>query len=588
MKRLSTIIMALVLALGLTQCKKNEQPTTENQGETYNITLNVKGNNGAKVDVNTTTGSVNFQTGDMIHVASAGKYVGTLTYDGTVFAGAIGNATEGQPLQFYFLGNVDPAETLSIGTSESCSVVISDQTTHLPLISAAPSVENFYGEVTEYTAELKNKCALVKFNVTTSSAAPTCVVGFNNKVMIDFAENTITNSMEGDGSITLPAGSGEKWAILLPQESMTGGSAYASGDEYAGTFGAVPAMYVNGYFPAGIPVEVTTSTHNYLVDLSTLTGDYQAINGDTLTGTLTSPYKITIAENATVTLLNININPNGTFNYSVEGGITSHYDATIVLKGTNTIKYWNEQRPSIYISQNKTLTITGTGSLNASGIMSAAIGAGYSYPCGNIVIESGDITASTLASGAGIGGAHSTYGTCGTITINGGTINVTSNSGGCGIGGGQSGGCGNITINGGNITATSTGGSGIGGSMASCGIINISGGTVNTSGSRAGIGGGYSGTIAISGGTIIASGQNGAGIGSGTEHYNGITISGGNITASSTNGAGIGAGFDEDATCGNISITGGTITATGGNYCAGIGASRWGSCASVSIDNTVT
>ena len=485
MKRLSTIIMALVLALGLTQCKK-DQPTP-NVTETYTISLSVKGNSNAKVDVNTQNGHVDYATGDQILVASNGTYAGTLVYDGTVFTGSIGNVTEGMPLQFYFLGNVTPEEELSIGNTESCSVVISDQTDHLPVISGAPSNEDFYSNVTNYTAELLNKCALVKFNVTTSSEAPTCLKGFNNKVTIDFGENTFTNSQEDNGIITLPAGNGEKWAILLPQEAKTGGEAYAAGDEYAGTFGAVPALFANGMFPAGIAVDVTTSTHNYLVDLSTLTGDYEAVDGDTLTGTLTSAYKITIAENAIVTLWNVNINPNGLFNYQMEGGVTSHYDATIVLEGTNTIKYWNEQRPSIYISQNKTLTITGTGSLTASAINGAAIGAGWSYPCGNIVINGGDITATTLATGAGIGGSHSSYGTCGNITINGGNITATSGSGAAGIGCGQDGACGNITINGGNITAQGI--TGIGASCRPCGDITITGGTINATGiSGAGIG----------------------------------------------------------------------------------------------------
>lgn len=75
MKKLNTIIMALVLALGLTQCKK-EQPASNdiNQGETYTINLSVKGNNNAKVDVNTTTGAVDYAIGDQIHVASGGNY----------------------------------------------------------------------------------------------------------------------------------------------------------------------------------------------------------------------------------------------------------------------------------------------------------------------------------------------------------------------------------------------------------------------------------------------------------------------------------------------------------------------------------
>lgn len=261
MKRLSTIVLSLILALGLTQCKKNEPATTDSQDETMTINLSVKGNRDAKAVVNPVTGSVDYETGDQIIVANGGKYVGTLTYNGTLFTGAIGNATEGLPLQFYFLGNVAPEETLSIGNTESCSVVISDQTEHLPVISTAPSNENFYGNVTDYTAELLNQCALVKFNVTTSSEAAICLAGFNNKVTVDFGENTLTNSQEGDGIITLPAGNGEKWAILLPQEAMDGGNANSEDGGYTGTYGNVPAIFANGYFPAGIAVDVTTGAN---------------------------------------------------------------------------------------------------------------------------------------------------------------------------------------------------------------------------------------------------------------------------------------------------------------------------------------
>ena len=261
MKRLSTIIMALVLALGLTQCKKDQPNPNVTEGETYTINLSVKGNSNAKVDVNTTTGTVDYTTGDQIHVASGGKYVGTLTYNGTVFTGNITNAVEGEPLQFYFLGNVTPAEELTSGVTESCSVVISDQTEHLPVISGAASVEIFEGNNSDYTAELLNKCALVKFNVTTASEAATCLKGFNNKVTIDFGQNSFTNSQEGEGIITLPAGNGEQWAILLPQAAMTGGEAYSANESHNGTFGAVPAIYANAMFTVGVPVEVNTVWH---------------------------------------------------------------------------------------------------------------------------------------------------------------------------------------------------------------------------------------------------------------------------------------------------------------------------------------
>lgn len=287
MKRFSTIVMALALVLGLSQCKKNEQNNAENQGEAVTITLDVSGaststtTDGSRVIVNPATGTVNFENNDQIIVASGGKYVGTLTYNGSLFTGAISNATEGYPLQFYFLGNVTPAETLTSGVTESCSVVISDQTQHLPVISAAPSNENYAASTTDYTAHLLNKCALVKFNVATASEAAICVTGFNNKVTVNFSENTLTNSKEGNGVITLPAGNGEKWAILLPQEALEEGLAYSEDGDYTGTRGAVPVVYENGYFTVGIEVNVTTEVNPGEVPVGAISGKFTINeNGD--------------------------------------------------------------------------------------------------------------------------------------------------------------------------------------------------------------------------------------------------------------------------------------------------------------------
>ena len=273
--------MALALVLSLSQCKKNEQNNAENQGEAVTITLDVSGNSGSRVSVNPNTGTVDFENNDQIIVASGGKYVGTLTYNGTLFTGAISNATEGYPLQFYFLGNVTPAETLTSGITESCSVVISDQTEHLPVISAAPSNENYVASATEYTAHLLNKCALVKFNVTTSSNAATCITGFNNKVTVDFGENTVTPSQYSTGIIKLSAGSGEKWAILLPQDAVDGGSAYSEDGEYTGSYAAVPAVINNGYLTTGIDVTVTTEVNPGEVPTGAISGKFTInANGD--------------------------------------------------------------------------------------------------------------------------------------------------------------------------------------------------------------------------------------------------------------------------------------------------------------------
>ena len=273
--------MALAFLAILTQCKK-DQDTLAIQGKTVDITLDIHDDGGAKVDVNTGTGAVTYQSGDVVYVASGGKYIGTLTHNGTRFAGTITDPVVDEPLHFYFLGNVTPAETLTAGTTQTCSVVISNQTESLPVIEYAPSYENYTAGASNFSAMLLNKCALVKFNVTTMSSAATCVTGFNNKVMVDFSSNTLTPSKEGTGIIQLPAGSGEKWAILLPQNAMAAGaagSAYSADGVYTGTHGAVPAINYNGYLTSGIDVTVTTEVDPGEVPTGAICGKF-TINGN--------------------------------------------------------------------------------------------------------------------------------------------------------------------------------------------------------------------------------------------------------------------------------------------------------------------
>ena len=258
MKKTIMILTAMALVLSLPQCKKQTSGVMEGNVE---ITLDVSANKGSRIDVNTATGDVAFEYGDVVYVGSGGKFVGTLTCRGTSFKGQITDPTLGEPLYFFFLGNKTPAETLTAGTSTSCSVVISDQTSNkLPVISFATSEQDFTGQGT-YTAFFLNKAALVKFDVTTIANAATCLKGMNNKVTIDFTNNSFDYSKEGEGIITLPAGSGEQWAILLPQAAMAAGEAgsVCSADDddcYIGIREAIPAIYENSYLFSGIEVVV--------------------------------------------------------------------------------------------------------------------------------------------------------------------------------------------------------------------------------------------------------------------------------------------------------------------------------------------
>ena len=231
-------------------------------------------------------------------------------------------------------------------------------------------------------------------------------------------------------------------------------------------------------------VEVKKNLVN-TVDLSTLTAAYEAQDGDELTGTLGANVKITIADGATVTLKDLTINGASGSSYPW-AGLTPLGDATIVLEGTNTVNGFHDEYPGIFAAVGKTLTIKGDGSLTASSNKGTGIGGGRSKPCGNIVIEGGNITATggkTSPSGsyssAGIGGGYNT--SCGDITITGGTITAKGGnySAGIGSGGASKASCGNITITNTVTKVTATKGSGaansIGKGYGSCGTVTIGG-----------------------------------------------------------------------------------------------------------------
>ena len=261
-------------------------------------------------------------------------------------------------------------------------------------------------------------------------------------------------------------------------------------ESYSGTFYLTTANYESGsragtrgseptFIKATDPV-VGTATYKLTpapvtIDLSELTDGYQAKNGATLTGTLTSNVQISIAAGATVTLKDANINGDGTWNSGNYAGISCDGDATIILEGTNNkVKGFANGYPCISVPSGNTLTIQGTGSLTAiSNGKGAGIGGGYNVNCGNIVINGGTITATGGESAAGIGSGFDA--SCGNITITGGTVTADGGKYAAGIGSGFDASCGNIEISGGNIVAR--GGdlaAGIGGGDGgSCGDITI-------------------------------------------------------------------------------------------------------------------
>ena len=294
MKRLGMILMASLLLLGFTQCKK-EQPTNQNETEGVRITLTVDGGNGSKVNVNPNASegyaTVAFETGDIIYVGNNGAYCGYLTHNGTNFSGTVTPTSEADYLHFYFMGNKGPAD------SEPTSVSITDQTGKYPVISYAHSKDLFDSDVHSYTAKLQNYCSIVKF---TTNSIPTAtavtVKGMKNTVSVNFGANNAaastsgspyTFTTSGDGDITLHAESTtERWAILLEQNVVNGATVTASG--YNNSTCNVPKISNNTYNNSGVGIEMTT----------TITWNSSTVNGINISNGSFTNSGITVTSNS--------------------------------------------------------------------------------------------------------------------------------------------------------------------------------------------------------------------------------------------------------------------------------------------------
>jgi hypothetical protein len=245
----------------------------------------------------------------------------------------------------------------------------------------------------------------------------------------------------------------------------------------------------------------------------------------------------------------------------VKKGVT----ANITLKNVTILnpKENREERVAIDLMDIKSgaavnLTLVGDNKLTNDWLYSA-----IHVPYGaKLVItdkSTGSLTAAANGGGAGIGGSESDLdGGTGTIVINGGTVHAQGGYSNCGIGGGAVDrfdfevykshylGGGDITINGGTVTAvgghaggiTDPGAAGIGGtSLTRQGRITINGGVVTACSYGAGIGGesgrGKGNIITVTGGTVTAYGGNHAsGIGSSINPVGtAVSISGGTVYA---------------------------------------------------------
>ena len=195
-------------------------------------------------------------------------------------------------------------------------------------------------------------------------------------------------------------------------------------------------------------------------------------NNDETTNTLTIRGGDSTA--AKVTLSNVKINASGAA-VSVSGNVE------LVIADTNTLRSGTDHAGVEKADDDGTLTIDGTGSLEAYGGNEAAgIGSRANNNVRNIVINGGTITAEcTGDDGAGIGGGHS--GKAENIRINGGVVTATGGEWGFGIGSGY-----NeysllpttITITGGTVKAIAKNPGAAIGALASANDLTMTGGSL--------------------------------------------------------------------------------------------------------------
>ena len=251
------MITGALMMLTMTQCKK--PGIVEVPQDVY---IKVAVPSDSKVDVNVVTGAVGFQNGDQLLVANNGCYRGTLIYEDGYFTGTISNPSTDDYLHFYFIGNFK-VTNLNAGSTSSITINIINQIQELPVVSYGHSSELYHGS-DAYNTVLMNKCALVKFNVTSASASAATVVKMRyNKATINFslkdADNAFSYGQIYGGNIALPPGSGERWGIVFPQPKLLNyGAGSASAGRYLGHNPVMPAIEADEYHPEGYDIEVVT------------------------------------------------------------------------------------------------------------------------------------------------------------------------------------------------------------------------------------------------------------------------------------------------------------------------------------------
>ncbi len=394
----------------------DEKANTAGKGYAIPVTINVTrlGDATTRATYDDTEKTLAFSSGDQLFVqgtdATAGTFAGTLTWDsGESFSGTIYTANEysGTANALLAAASAATATLLPSGygtygylavSGDGYSATLATDATKAFATSKAAAVEQLSLEqATAYSSgfALAPQNAILNFTAVIGQWGQ---VSESYSVSLQAGETTISGSVtpvEGDYSRALAnfaiavAGSASPSSLTLTVDGTSvslGSKTLAAGKIYNQKCANINAMspYIQ-------------ENEKWLVY-----------------GTgAPSGWRLTIAEGATVTLSNVNLN-----NYAI---IAYRGNNTIILADgtTNTIDPGSGVAIDGSMAKDKTLTIKGTGTLIATGGYGApAIGVeNPDYPCGAITIES--TVTLTATAGAGQSKAITTGTGGGTVTIGG-------------------------------------------------------------------------------------------------------------------------------------------------------------------------
>ena len=299
MKKLS-IIIAIALLLGMTQCKKNVETVTTNPNQhgqgTIFVTLTV--DNGSKHDVGLSgndLGKVTFETGDFLWVVNNNQVSGKLSYVGNdTFEGYIDDdptnvwsnfggidLDDNDYLYFCYTSNQNPEMYDYEGMPDTPPYFVwsmSNQKNKLFLVSFVQTSKTLGqlkadGDLDNLTCMLYNKCALVKFELDNETAEDVTLTDVYSSCRLDInstEHNVGATTYSTKAPITLynPAGniaSNVRWGILMA------GDSYATNVTIGGTTLSetitIPALENNDLYQS-VSINNPAPTVDYLFSVS--------------------------------------------------------------------------------------------------------------------------------------------------------------------------------------------------------------------------------------------------------------------------------------------------------------------------------